>query len=250
MKIDLTGRVAVVTGGGRGIGRAIATTLGQAGATVVVNYHTNAGTAQETVAAITTAGGIALALQADVSQANEVEKLFKTTLETYQRLDILVNNAGITRDGLLLRMKEDDFEAVYQTNLRSVYLCAKAALRSIMKSPCGRIINLTSAVGLIGNAGQTNYAAMKAGVIGFTKSLAREVASRGITVNAVAPGLIETEMTAKMNQAAHAAALAAIPLGRIGQPQDVAQLICFLASDAAAYLTGQTLAVDGGMVMQ
>jgi 3-oxoacyl-[acyl-carrier protein] reductase len=249
MKVDLTDRVALVTGAGRGIGRAIAATLAGAGAQVVVNYQQNATAAEETVAAITAAGGTAQAVQADVSQGVEVERLFKTTLETYGQLDILVNNAGTTRDMLLLRMKEEDFDAILQTNLRSVYLCTRAALRPMSKRRGGRIINISSVVGLMGNAGQANYAASKAGIIGFTKSTAREMASRGITVNAVAPGFIETELTNVMSDEIRKNLLGTIPLGRFGQSQEVAGLVCFLASDAAAYITGQTLTIDGGMVM-
>lgn len=249
MKLDLSGRVALVTGGGRGIGRAITTTLAAAGAMVVVNYQRNAATAEETVGAIRAAGGTAQAMQADVSQASEVEQLFKTTLDTYGRLDVLVNNAGITRDTLLLRMKEEDFDSVIQNNLRSVYLCTRAALRPMTKQRSGRIINITSVVGLTGNVGQANYAAAKAGIIGFTKSTAREMASRNITVNAVAPGFVETELTDVMSSEARKAILENIPLGRLGQPQDIAGLVCFLASDAAAYITGQTFTIDGGMVM-
>ncbi|ABU59305.1 3-oxoacyl-[acyl-carrier-protein] reductase [Roseiflexus castenholzii] len=249
MQISLKGKIAVVTGGSRGIGRAIATTLAAAGATVVVNYQRNAAAAEETVAAITAADGAAISMQADVSAAEEVERLFKTVIERYGTVDILVNNAGITRDTLLLRMKEDDFDAVIDTNLRGVYLCTKAALRPMTKARSGRIINITSVVGLIGNAGQSNYAAAKAGIIGFTRAVAREMASRNITVNAVAPGYIETELTAGLGDQVRTAILEAIPLGRLGTPQDVANLVCFLASDAAAYITGQTLTVDGGMVM-
>ncbi len=249
MQISLKDKVAVVTGGSRGIGRAISTTLAAAGATVVVNYQRNAAAAEETVAAITAADGAAISVQADVSVAEDVERLFKTVIERYGTVDILVNNAGITRDTLLLRMKEDDFDAVIDTNLRGVYLCTKAALRPMTKARSGRIINITSVVGLIGNAGQSNYAAAKAGIIGFTRAVAREMASRNITVNAVAPGYIETELTAGLGDQVRAAILKAIPLGRLGAPQDVANLVCFLASDAAAYITGQTLTVDGGMVM-
>lgn len=249
MQISLKDKVAVVTGGSRGIGRAISTTLAAAGATVVVNYQRNAAAADETVAAITAADGAAISVQADVSVAEDVERLFKTVIEKYGTVDILVNNAGITRDTLLLRMKEDDFDAVIDTNLRGVYLCTKAALRPMTKARSGRIINITSVVGLIGNAGQSNYAAAKAGIIGFTRAVAREMASRNITVNAVAPGYIETELTAGLGDQVRAAILEAIPLGRLGMPQDVANLVCFLASDAAAYITGQTLTVDGGMVM-
>ncbi|MCG8346867.1 MAG: 3-oxoacyl-[acyl-carrier-protein] reductase [Chloroflexales bacterium] len=249
MRLDLTERVALVTGAGRGIGRAIALTLASAGATVIVNYHKNSSTAESTVAAVAANGATAQAIQADVSSTEDVERMFKTILNSYGRLDILVNNAGITRDTLLLRMKEEDFDAVIQTNLRSVYLCAKAALRPMTKQRAGRIINITSVVGLTGNAGQANYAAAKAGIIGFTKSAAREMASRNITVNAVAPGFIETELTDVLRDETRATVLESIPLGRLGQPQDVAGLVCFLASDAAAYITGQTFSVDGGMVM-
>lgn len=249
MQIALKDKIAVVTGGSRGIGRAISMTLAAAGATVVVNYQRNAAAAEETVAAITAADGAAIGMQADVSLGEDVERMFKTVIERYGTVDILVNNAGITRDTLLLRMKEDDFDAVIDTNLRGVYLCTRAALRPMTKARSGRIINITSVVGLIGNAGQSNYAAAKAGIIGFTRAVAREMASRNITVNAVAPGYIETELTAGLGDQVRAAILEAIPLGRLGTPQDVANLVCFLASDAAAYITGQTLTVDGGMVM-
>lgn len=250
MKLDLTNKVALVTGGSRGIGRAIALTLAEAGAHVVVNYRANEQAAQDVLKQISTNGGQAQAVQADVGQSAEVDRLFKTVLDAHGRIDVLVNNAGITRDTLLLRMKEDDFDAVLQTNLRSVFLCTKAALRPMTKQRGGHIINITSVVGLMGNAGQANYAAAKAGIIGFTKSTAREMASRAITVNAVAPGFIETELTDVLGEDARTSISSSIPLGRLGQPQDVANLVCFLASDAAAYITGQTFAVDGGMVMQ
>lgn len=249
MQLSLQGKIAVVTGGSRGIGRAIAQTLAEAGATVVVNYRGNAAAADETVAAIRRADGTAIALQADVGDGADVERLFKAVIDQFGAIDILVNNAGITRDTLLLRMKEDDFDAVIDTNLRGVYLCTKAVLRPMTKARSGRIINITSVVGLMGNAGQSNYAAAKAGIIGFTRSVAREMASRSITVNAIAPGYIETELTAGLGEQVRAAILEAIPLGRLGTAQDVANLVCFLASDAASYITGQTLTVDGGMVM-
>ncbi|MDW8403916.1 3-oxoacyl-[acyl-carrier-protein] reductase [Chloroflexus sp.] len=249
MLLDLSGRVAIVTGGSRGIGRATAERLAASGATVVVNYRGNAAAAEATVAAITGAGGKAVAVQGDVSQPAEVEHLVKTTLEQFGRIDILVNNAGITRDNLLLRMKDSDFDEVIATNLRGVFLCTRAVLRPMTKQRFGRIINITSVIGLIGNAGQANYAAAKAGIIGFTKSTAREMASRGITVNAIAPGFIETEMTEALSDETRKAILATIPLGRFGQPAEVAGLICFLASDAGAYISGQTLTIDGGMVM-
>ncbi len=249
MLLDLSGRVAIVTGGSRGIGRAIAERLAGSGAAIVVNYRGNAAAAEATVAAITAAGGTAIAIQGDVSQPEDVEHLVKTTLERFGRIDILVNNAGITRDTLLLRMKESDFDEVIATNLRGVFLCTRAVLRPMTKQRFGRIINITSVVGLTGNAGQANYAAAKAGILGFTKSTAREMASRGITVNAVAPGFIETEMTDALNEETRKAILATIPLGRFGQPAEVAGLVCFLASDAGAYISGQTLTIDGGMVM-
>lgn len=249
MQLDLHQRVALITGAGRGIGQAIAHTLAGAGATVVVNYRSNAAAADATVQAIRENGGSALAVQADVSQGPEVERLFQTVLDTYGQLDILVNNAGITRDTLLLRMKEDDFDQVIDTNLRGVYLCTRAALRPMTRQRSGRIINISSVVGLMGNAGQANYAAAKAGIIGLTRATAREIASRTITVNAIAPGYIETDMTGAVGEEAQQRVLASIPLGRLGQPQDVANMVCFLASDAAAYITGQTLVVDGGMVM-
>jgi 3-oxoacyl-[acyl-carrier protein] reductase len=249
MLLDLSGRVAIVTGGSRGIGRAIAERLAGSGAAVVVNYRGNAAAAEATVATITAAGGTAIAIQGDVSQPEDVEHLVKTTLERFGHIDILVNNAGITRDTLLLRMKESDFDEVIATNLRGVFLCTRAVLRPMTKQRFGRIINITSVVGLTGNAGQANYAAAKAGILGFTKSTAREMASRGITVNAVAPGFIETEMTDALNEETRKAILATIPLGRFGQPAEVAGLVCFLASNAGAYISGQTLTIDGGMVM-
>jgi len=249
MQLNLKDKIALVTGGARGIGRAIAIRLAASGATVIVNYKGNQAAADQVVQTIAAEDGQALAIQADISQSAEVERLFKAVLERYGKIDILVNNAGITRDTLLLRMKEDDFNAVIDTNLGGVFLCTKAALRPMIKARSGRIINITSVVGLIGNAGQSNYAAAKAGIIGFTKSTAREMASRGITVNAVAPGYIETELTSVLSEQIRTAILENIPLGRLGTPQDVANLVCFLASDAAAYITGQTVTVDGGMVM-
>ncbi len=249
MQIDLSNKVALVTGASRGIGRAIALALGRNGARVVVNYRGQQAAADEVVAAIEGAGGTALAVQGDVAEAADVERLLKTTLDTYGRVDILVNNAGITRDNLLLRMKDDEWDAVMSTNLRGVFLLTKAALRPMMKARGGRIINITSVVGLTGNAGQANYAAAKAGLIGFTKSVAREMASRGITANAVAPGYIETDITNVLSDEIKTTVLGSIPAGRLGLPEDVAGAVLFLCSDAAAYISGQTLAVDGGMTM-
>jgi 3-oxoacyl-[acyl-carrier protein] reductase len=249
MHLDLTQRVALITGGGRGIGRAIATTLAAAGATVVVNYTANADAATETVATIANSGGSAHAVQADVRKSADVERMVNETQSIHGRIDILVNNAGITRDGLLLRMKEEDFDSVIETNLRGVYLCTQAVLRPMLRQRSGRIINISSVVGIAGNIGQANYAAAKAGMLGFTRSVAREVATRNITVNAVAPGFIETDMTHGLDDTTRQTLLSTIPLRRLGTPQDVAGLVCFLASDAAAYMTGQTLTVDGGMIM-
>ncbi|MFN5060012.1 MAG: 3-oxoacyl-ACP reductase FabG [Chloroflexota bacterium] len=250
MQIRLDERVALVTGGSRGIGRAIAQSLATTGATVVVNYRGNQAAADETVASIEAAGGKAVAIQADVANAEDVERLFKEVTERFGRIDILVNNAGITRDTLMLRMKDDDWDAVMDTNLRGLFLCTRAALRPMTRARWGRIINITSVVGLMGNAGQANYAAAKAGIIGFSKSVAREIGSRSITVNAVAPGFIDTELTAVLGPEMREALIKQIPLGRLGAPEDVASLVTFLASEQAAYITGQTFNTDGGMVMQ
>ena len=244
----LAGKVALVTGASRGIGRAIAQRLAADGARVGVNYAQNRAAAEETAAAITQAGGEALLLPADVADKAAVDAMVAALTGGWGRLDILVNNAGITRDTLLLRLGEEAWDAVLDTNLRGAYLCAKAALRPMLRSG-GRIINVSSVVGQIGNPGQTNYAAAKAGLIGFTMALAREVASRRITVNAVAPGYIATDMTAQIKPEAAAKLQEMIPLGRLGQAAEVAELVAFLASDRAAYITGQTIRVDGGMVM-
>ena len=245
MRLDLSGKVAVITGASRGIGRQTALTLAGAGATVVL---TSRGDAAEAVAAeVTAAGGQALALAADVSDAEAVQRVIETTTERFGRLDILVNNAGITRDQLLLRMKRDDWDAVVATNLTGTFLCTQAVLKTMLKQRSGRIISISSVVGQSGNPGQTNYAATKAGIIGFSKALAREVASRSITVNVVAPGLIDTDMTRDISSDAQKNWTSAIPLGRLGTPEDVAAAVCFLASDAAGYITGQVLAVNGGM---
>lgn len=245
----LQNQTAVVTGGSRGIGRAICLELARQGANLVLCYAGREDAAEETVRACLALGVQALAVRCDVTRAEDVKGLMDTALARFGRIDILVNNAGITRDGLVLMMKEADFSAVLDTNLKGAFLCAKAAVRPMMKQRYGRIINLASVVGLRGNAGQANYAASKAGVIGLTKALAKELSSRGITVNAVAPGFIETDMTAAMPEAAKSATLAAIPMQRLGQPEDVARAVAFLAGPESAYITGQVLAVDGGMSM-
>ena len=245
----LDGKTALVTGASRGIGRAIALRLAAEGASVAINYAGNTAKAEETKAAIEAAGGKAALFQADVSDSAQVERMVAAVTEMFGTIDILVNNAGITRDGLLMRMKEEDFDAVLDTNLKGIFHVTKAVSKLMMKKRAGRIVNMASVVGILGNAGQTNYAAAKAGVIGFTKSAAREFAARGITVNAVAPGFIATDMTAAMPEKAKEATLAAIPLRRMGEPEDVANAVAFLVSDQASYITGQVVKVDGGMVM-
>lgn len=243
------GKTALVTGGSRGIGRAVCLELARGGANVALCYAGNEAAAQETVAAIEALGAKALAVRCDVSDAAQADALVKAAVEAFGRIDILVNNAGITRDNLLMRMSEADFDAVISANLKGTFLCMKAVSKLMLKQRYGRIVNLSSVVALRGNAGQVNYAASKAGVIGMTKSLAKELASRGVTVNAVAPGFIETDMTAALSESARAAAQGSIPMGRLGAPEDVARAVAFLASDEAAYITGQVLAVDGGMSM-
>lgn len=245
----LDGKVALVTGASRGIGRAIAITLAKAGAAVVVNYAGNVAAAKEVEQIIVSAGAKVMLVQADVADSESVDAMIQQTMAEFGRIDILINNAGITRDGLLMRMKESDWNAVIQTNLTGVFYCTKAVSKIMMKQRIGRVINMTSVVGLTGNAGQANYAAAKAGVIGFSKSMAKELASRGITVNLVAPGFIQTDMTAVLSDKIKEDMVENIPLARMGTPEDVAQAVLFLASDNASYITGQTINVDGGMVM-
>lgn len=247
--MKFAGKTAVVTGGSRGLGRAVCLELAKGGANVVFCYAGNEAAAKETTAACEALGAKALAVRCNVAKADEVKALMDAAVKEFGRIDILVNNAGITRDGLLMMMKEEDFDAVIAANLKGTFLCMKAVSRIMMKQRYGRIVNLSSVVGLRGNAGQVNYAASKAGVVGMTKSLAKELASRGVTVNAVAPGFIATDMTAAMTDAAKEATLASIPLQRLGAPEDVAHAVAFLASDEAAYITGQVLCVDGGMAM-
>lgn len=247
--MDLKGKCAVVTGGSRGIGRAICLELAKHGANIVLCYAGSEAAAKETADLCRELGAEATAVQCSVSDAAAVKTLMDTAVKTYGSLDILVNNAGITKDGLMLTMKEEAFDAVIETNLKGTFLCTKAASKIMLKQRSGRIINLSSVVGIHGNAGQVNYSASKAGVIGLTKSAAKELASRGITVNAVAPGFIATDMTAAMPEAAKEAAAGQIPLGSIGCAEDVAKAVAFLAGSGAAYITGQILAVDGGMSM-
>ncbi len=247
--MNLTNKIAVVTGASRGIGRAIALELAKQGAKVVVNYSGSEERALLVVGEIKAAGGEAIAVQANVADADSVAQLMNTTLETFGSIDILVNNAGITRDNLLMRMKEDEWDDVMNTNLKGVFLCTKAVSRQMMKQRQGRIINISSIVGVAGNAGQANYVAAKAGVIGLTKTTAKELASRNILVNAIAPGFITTDMTDELPTELKEGMLAQIPLAKLGQPEDIAKAVAFFASDAASYITGQTLHIDGGMVM-
>jgi 3-oxoacyl-[acyl-carrier protein] reductase len=246
---DLNGRVAVVTGASRGIGRGIALELAAHGAAVVVNYNASANEAEAVVEAVRSDGGKAMAVQADVSDETESAALIKATVDEFGQIDILVNNAGITRDNVIMMMKPEDFDSVLRTNLRSAWLCSKAAVRSMMRKRYGRIINVTSVSGVVGQSGQTNYSASKAGLIGLTKSLAREVASRSITVNAVAPGFVLTDLTKDLPEELTAQLNSFIPLGRWGEIRDVAKAVAFLASDNAQYITGHVLNVDGGMAM-
>ena len=245
----LDGKVALVTGGSRGIGRAVALELSRRGAAVAVNYHSNSGAADEVVKAIETAGGTAKAFQADVSDFAQAEGLVKQTVESMGDLHVLVNNAGTTRDMLIMMMPEEDWDSVIRTNLKSAYNCSKHAVKHMMRKRYGHIVNMTSVAGIAGNAGQTNYSASKAGLIGFTKALAREVAARNVTVNAVAPGFIPTDLTEIVPEEIKTASLNAIPLKRWGTVEEVAFAVAFLASDESEYITGQILSVDGGMVM-
>src|SRR6187402_2762968 len=247
MQLDFSGRVAIVTGASRGIGKAVALALAGSGAAVVALARGDQ--AQVTADAITAAGGRAIGRSVDVGDGAAVDALVKEAVETFGKVDILVNNAGITRDQLLLRMKRDDWDAVLHTNLTGAFVCSQAAIKLMVRQRYGRIVNISSVVGQTGNAGQANYAASKAGLIGFTKSLARELASRNITVNAVAPGFVETDMTRAIADKASGDWMSQIPLGRIGRPEEVAAAVCFLASDEASYITGQVLAVNGGMYM-
>ncbi|KXG10516.1 3-oxoacyl-[acyl-carrier-protein] reductase [Anoxybacillus rupiensis] len=245
----LQGKVALITGASRGIGRAIALEFARQGAKVAVNYAGSEAKAKEVVDEIYRLGGEALAIQADVSNTEAVEQMVKEVIDRYGRVDILVNNAGITRDNLLMRMKEEEWDDVININLKGVFNCTKAVTRPMLKQRYGRIINIASVVGVMGNPGQANYVAAKAGVIGLTKTAAKELASRSITVNAIAPGFIATDMTDRLNEEIRTEMLKQIPLARFGNPEDIANMVAFLASDAASYITGQTIHVDGGMVM-
>jgi len=245
--MNLNGRVGLVTGASRGIGRACAIKLALLGARVAVNYHTRASAADEVVREIKSSGGDATAIQGDVSQFTVAQQVVGATMSTYGRLDILVNNAGTTRDALLATMKEDDFDAIIQQNLKSVFNCSRAAVRQMIAQRYGRIVNMTSMGGLIGIPGQTNYAAAKAGIIGFTKAMAKEYGGRNIAVNAVSPGLIPTDLTAGLPQEVKDGLVRLTALGRIGTAEEVANVVAFLASDDASYITGQVIAVDGGL---
>jgi 3-oxoacyl-[acyl-carrier protein] reductase len=244
------GRVAIVTGGGRGIGRTVAVRLAEEGAKVAISYRKDDDAAEEAAEAVRAAGAECEVFKGDVASPEDVQSLFKGVADAFGRLDILVNNAGITRDNLMMRMKDDEFDDVLRTNLGGTYLCTRAALRPMIRARWGRIVNMSSVVGLVGNAGQANYAASKAGIIGFTKSVAREVAQRGITANAVAPGYVETELTGSLPENVKEAIRTQVPMGRFGEAGEVAEVVTFLVGEGAGYVTGQTIAVDGGMTMQ
>lgn len=245
----LTGKIALVTGASRGIGRAIALKLSDAGAKIAINFAGNLAKAEEVKAEIESRGGEALLVQGSVDNFEVVNNIVKKIVETWGTVDILINNAGITRDNLLIKMSESDFDEVIATNLKGVFNCTKAVTRMMMKNRSGRIVNLASVIGLTGNISQANYAAAKAGIIGFTKSAAKELATRGVTVNAIAPGFINTDMTAKLSEKIREETLNQIPMGKFGTPEDVANLAAFLVSDQAAYITGQVINVDGGLAM-
>jgi 3-oxoacyl-[acyl-carrier protein] reductase len=245
--MDLSDRVAIVTGGGRGIGRAIALKLAEAGASITVNDIGDMGPAKEVAGEIRKLGQDSLVVAADISQAADVTSLIDAAVEKYGKVDILVNNAGITRDQLILRMSDDDWDKVLEVNLKSVFLCSKAVLRHMMRQRWGRIVNISSIVGLIGNPGQANYSSSKAGIIGLTRTIAKEVASRGITCNAIAPGFIDTPMTQQLPEERRQELMNQVPLGFLGTPRDVAEAVAFLASEEARYITGQVLTVDGGI---
>lgn len=247
--MQLKGKTAIVTGGARGIGRAIALTLAKAGANIVINYTSSSKAADEVVEEAKKLGVSALAMKADVSKNDEIENLVKQVLNDFGSIDILVNNAGITRDNLLIRMSEEDFQDVIDINLKGAFICTKHVSKVMMKQRTGKIINIASVVGVMGNAGQSNYAASKAGLIGFTKSIAKELAKRNVNVNAVAPGYIETDMTASLSDKVKEEFMNVIPLPRAGQPQDVANAVLFLSSEYSDYITGQVIHIDGGMVM-